>query len=61
VGVFQQKGPDQYEEIARVKSDKGAKTAIYVPELKRLYVAVAGKGDTKAGVLQYEVMPAKSK
>ncbi len=57
VAVFQQQGPDKYQEVARVKSDKGAKTAYYVPELNRLYVAVAGKGDTKAGVLQYEVVP----
>jgi DNA-binding beta-propeller fold protein YncE len=41
-----------------VPSDKGAKTAILVPEVKRLYVAVAGKGSVKAAVLQYEVMPA---
>jgi DNA-binding beta-propeller fold protein YncE len=58
VSVIQQKGADQYEEIARVASDKGAKTAILVPELNRLYVAVAGKGDVKASLLQYEVVPA---
>src|SRR5207248_8985125 len=33
VAVFQQKDADRYEEIARVKSEKGAKTAIFVPEL----------------------------
>jgi hypothetical protein len=41
-----------------VKSEKGAKTALFVPELNRLYVAVAGKGAVKAGVLRYEVLPA---
>jgi DNA-binding beta-propeller fold protein YncE len=61
ISVIQQKGADQYEEIARVTSEKGAKTAILVPELNRLYVAVAGKGSIKAGVLQYEVVPAASK
>ncbi len=61
VSVFRQHSADRYEEIARVASDKGAKTAIFVPELNRLYVAVAGKGSTKAGVLQYEVMPADTK
>jgi DNA-binding beta-propeller fold protein YncE len=60
ISVIEQKGPDRYEEIARVKSDKGAKTAILVPELSRLYVAVAGKGATRAGVLRYEVVPARS-
>jgi DNA-binding beta-propeller fold protein YncE len=58
VAVFRQQDADRYDEIARVPSDKGAKTAILVPELNRLFVAVAGKGTTKAGVLQYEVVPA---
>ena len=58
VAVFQQKDADHYTELARVKSDKGAKTAILVPELNRLFVAVAGKAPVKAAVLQYEVVPA---
>src|ERR1700687_602456 len=58
VGVFQQKDADHYEELARVPSDKGAKTAIFVPELNRLYVAVAGKTPTDGGGLQYNVVPA---
>ena len=58
IAVFQQKGADRYEELARVKSDTGAKTALLVPELNRLYVAVAGKAPVKAAVLQYEVVPA---
>lgn len=57
VSVIRQQGADGYAEIARIPSDKGAKTAILVPELHRLYVAVAGKGDTKAGLLRYEVLP----
>ena len=61
VAVFQQEDADHYREIARVPSDKGAKTAILVPELNRLYVAVAGKGSTKASVLQYEVMAAPAR
>jgi hypothetical protein len=58
ISVVRQRGSDQYEEIARVPSDKGAKTAILVPELNRLYVAVAGKGAVKASVLRYEVVSA---
>ena len=61
VAVFQQDDADHYREIARVASDKGAKTAILVPELNRLYVAVAGKGATKASVLQYEVVAASAR
>ena len=58
VAVFQQHDADHYEELARVPSDTGAKTAILVPELNLLYVAVAGKGNTRAGVLRYAVLPA---
>lgn len=58
VAVFSQTDADHYEEIARVPSDKGAKTAILVPALHRLFVAVAGKDSTKAGVLQYDVLQA---
>jgi hypothetical protein len=61
VAAFQQKDADHYEELPRVASDKGAKTAILVPELNRLYVAVAGKAPTKAGVLRYEVGPASKR
>ena len=61
VAVFQQDDANRYREIARVASDKGAKTAILVPELNRLYVAVAGKGATKASVLQYEVVAATAR
>ncbi len=58
IAVIEQKGADKYEQVAKIASDKGAKTAILVPELNRLYVAVAGKGAVKASVLQYEVLPA---
>ena len=61
MAVFQQKDADHYEEIARVPSEKGAKTAFLVPELHRLYVAVGGSAQTKAGLLRYEVMPGDAK
>jgi DNA-binding beta-propeller fold protein YncE len=61
VGVFQQIDADHYEELARVPSEKGAKTALLVPELRRLYVAVGGSDKNKAGLLRYEVVPGKAK
>jgi DNA-binding beta-propeller fold protein YncE len=61
VGVFKQVDADHYQELARVASAKGAKTAIFVPEFNRLYVAVAGKAPTRAALLQYEVVPTSSK
>ena len=54
--VFQQKSADQYELLAKVKTEPGAKTCLLVPSLARLYVAVS-PGETKAPakVLIYHV------
>jgi sugar lactone lactonase YvrE len=58
IAVFGRKGAAGYEEIARVPSAHGAKTAILVPEAKRLFVAVSpGDGKTGGAVLRYDVMP----
>ena len=59
VGVYRQIDADHYEELERVASEHGGKTAFLVPELNRLYVAVGGSAKTKAGLLRYEVVPAK--
>lgn len=56
IGVYQQKTPDQYEALPKVVTAAGAKTALLVPELKRLYVAVSpGEGKTGAKVLTFAV------
>lgn len=57
VTVFAQHGADHYEHLAEVPSAYRAKSSIFVPELKRLYVAVSGKGkpDAKLELLIYEV------
>jgi len=54
--VFQQKSADQYELVANVKTEPGAKTCLLVPSLDRFYVAVS-PGETKAPakVLIYHV------
>jgi len=41
--VFEQRDADHYEHIAEVPTAYRAKSSIFVPELKRLYVAVSGK------------------
>ena len=61
VAVYRQRDADHYEEIARVPSEKGAKTAFLVPELHRLYLAVGGSEKTKAGLLRYEVVSGGTK
>ena len=56
ISVFQQRSADQYELLAKVTSEPGAKTCLLVPSLARLYVAVS-PGETKAPakVLIYHV------
>lgn len=56
IGVFQQNSADDYTQLARVPSAPGAKTAILVPSLHRLYVA-ASPGESKGGgaVLRFDV------
>ena len=55
--VFEQRDADHYEHIAEVPTAYRAKSSIFVPELKRLYVAVSGKGkpDAKLELQVYEV------
>jgi len=55
--VLQQKSADQYELLAKVPGEPGAKTCLLVPSLARFYVAVS-PGDTKAAgkVLIYRVV-----
>jgi len=58
ISVFHQKTADQYELLAKVKTEPGAKTCLLVPSLARYFVAVS-PGDTKATakVLTYRVLP----
>ena len=46
--VFEQRDADHYEHIAEVPTAYRAKSSIFVPDLKRLYVAVSGKGKPEA-------------
>jgi DNA-binding beta-propeller fold protein YncE len=55
--VFEQEDADHYRHIAEVPTAYRAKSSVFVPELKRLYVAVSGKGkpDAKLELRMYEV------
>jgi DNA-binding beta-propeller fold protein YncE len=58
LGVIQQIDADHYEQLAPVPTAKGAKTAILVPQLNRLYVAVSpGEGRTGGALLHFELLP----
>jgi DNA-binding beta-propeller fold protein YncE len=57
ISVFSQQDPDHYELLAKVPSAPGAKTALLVPELNKLFVAVSpGETKAEAKVLVFEVM-----
>jgi DNA-binding beta-propeller fold protein YncE len=55
--VFEQRDADHYEHLAEVPTAYRAKSSIFVPGLKRLYVAASGKGkpDAKLELQIYEV------
>jgi YVTN family beta-propeller protein len=55
--VFEQRDADHYEHIAEVPTAYRAKSSVFVPELKRLYVADSGKGkpDAKMALQIFEV------
>jgi hypothetical protein len=58
ISVFQQQSADQYQLLAKVTSEPGAKTCLLVPGLARYFLAVS-PGDTKATakVLTFQVLP----
>ena len=51
VSVFSQRDADRYEHIADIPTGYRAKTSIFVPELSRLYIAVASRGKRAGGKL----------
>jgi DNA-binding beta-propeller fold protein YncE len=55
--VFEQRDADHYEHIGEVPTAYRAKSSIFVPDFKRLYIAVSGKGkpDAKLELQIYEV------
>jgi DNA-binding beta-propeller fold protein YncE len=53
VTVLQQKDADHYEEIAKIPTAARARTSLFVPDLKRLYVAVPHQGKQAAELLVF--------
>lgn len=54
VEVIQEKGPDYYQELARVPTGPGAGTSLFVPKLNRLFVVVPANGQNQAEVMVFE-------
>jgi len=56
VDVTQQKDADHYERVARIPTGPNARTSLFVPEWRRLYVAVPRDGDRNAELLVFEAV-----
>jgi hypothetical protein len=54
VYVYQQKDPDHYELISKIKTRPGSGTSLLVPELNRYYVASQAIGEQNAAILVFE-------
>jgi len=50
ISVFEQQSPDEYKEITRITTVKGARTSFFSPELDRLYLAVRRQGSQPASI-----------
>ena len=55
ISVFDQQGPDQYKEVARIATVKGARTSFFSPELGRFYLAVRRQAGHSASIEIFEV------
>jgi DNA-binding beta-propeller fold protein YncE len=54
VDVFDQEDADHYRRLARVATAPGARTGFFVPDWKKLFVAVPHRSEQHAEVLVYE-------
>ena len=57
ITVLAQRDADHYERVAEVATAPGARTGYFVPELKRLFVAVPHRGSQEAEVRMFAVAP----
>lgn len=55
ITVFKQQDADHYSKITQLKTVKGARTCLFVPELSRLFLAVRQEGDNTAAINIYKV------
>jgi hypothetical protein len=57
VDVTRQIDADHYERIAHIATGPTARTSMFVPEWRRLYVAVPSDGDRSAELRVFQVVP----
>ena len=54
VDVIEQIAPNRYRLTGKIKTAVGARTSLFVPQLKRLFVAVPARGEQKTEIRVYE-------
>jgi DNA-binding beta-propeller fold protein YncE len=57
LSIFQQDDADHYKPMTKIPTAAGARTALFVPELGRFYLAVPHRGTQRAEVRVYEAQP----
>ncbi len=57
IDTVQQDDPDHYQSLGRIETAPGARTSYFLPELKRLYVAVPHREQQAAEIRVYETQP----
>ena len=57
VSIFQQIDPDHYQPVTKIPTAAGARTALFVPELNRIYLAVPHRGGQRAEARVYSTQP----
>lgn len=57
LSVFQEKGANEYTPLAKISTARGARTSLFVPEQKRLYLAVPRRDKQQAEIRLYAVEP----
>jgi outer membrane protein assembly factor BamB len=57
LSIFQQDDADHYRAMTKIPTAMGARTALFVPELSRFYLAVPHRGTQRAEVRVYEAQP----
>jgi len=57
LSIFKQLDRDHYQSLTKIPTVSGARTALFVPELDRLYVAVPHRASQRAEVRVYSAPP----
>jgi DNA-binding beta-propeller fold protein YncE len=57
VFVYEQLDPDRYRVASKVQTAAGARTSLFSPELRRLFIATPRRDDREAEIIVFEVVP----